>query len=72
MKSRRSKLEVLLDNPGNPVVLGNVVLATVISVGLGFEVHQRQMQGQLTWNIIGLGAGLVGVTAGVGYFIISR
>jgi hypothetical protein len=69
MKSRRSKLEVLWDNIGNPVVVGNAVLAIVFSAGLGFEAYQGQIQGQLSWNIIGLGAGLVGLTAGVSYFI---
>ena len=69
MKSRRSKVQVILDNTGNPVILGNAVLATVLSAGLGFEAYQRYTQGQLSWNAIGLGAGLVGLTAGVDYFI---
>ncbi|KAK2756457.1 hypothetical protein FQN54_005350 [Arachnomyces sp. PD_36] len=70
-KARRSNLQVVLDNTGNPVILGNVILATVLSAGVGFEAYQRHLQGQLSWEVVGLGAGVLGLTAGVDY-VISR
>lgn len=70
-KARRSNLQVIQDNTDNPVVLGNAILATALSAGVGFDAYQRYIQGQLSWDTIGIGAGLLGLTAGVDY-VISR
>lgn len=71
VKSRRSKWQVILDNTGNPVLWGNAILATVLSAGVGFEAYQKYVEGRLSWETVGLGAGILGLTAGMDY-VISR
>jgi hypothetical protein len=69
MKLRRSRVQVILDNAGNPVIWGNAVLATILSAASGFETYQRYVQGQLSWNVIGWGAGVVSLAASLDYFV---
>lgn len=53
----------------NPVVVGNAVLATAVSAGLGFSAYQHHVRGDLSWKLIGLWSGAVGAVSVVDYVV---
>ena len=56
-------------NSDNPVYIGNAIVVAVLSAGLGFGAYRKYAQGELSWQVVGLWAGLVGLFAGGDYYV---
>lgn len=56
-------------NEGNPVILGNAVLVTAITGGLGYGAYRKHLEGQLSWKLVGIWGGAVGALAVADYFV---
>lgn len=57
------------ENKDNPVVIGNVVVLTALAAGLGAGAYRLNQQGQFTWKVAGLGAGILGAFAVADYYV---
>lgn len=68
-KSRKAKASGICDNTSNPVFLANVGIATLIGAGLGVGAYKQHARGNLSWELVGLSAGAVGVFGAVDYFV---
>ncbi|KAJ6171777.1 hypothetical protein N7470_000844 [Penicillium chermesinum] len=68
-KSRKAKANGILANSGNPVYIGNAVLATLVGAGLGFGAYRKHVEGKLSWELVGLVSGAVGAFGAVDYFV---
>jgi pyruvate dehydrogenase E2 component (dihydrolipoamide acetyltransferase) len=66
---KAKKSSGICDNTSNPVFLANAAIATVIGAGLGFGAYKQHAQGNLSWELVGLSAGAVGVFGAVDYFV---
>lgn len=64
-KDRRSSLR---RNKGNPVVVGNALLITLLGAGLGIGAYNKHVRGQLSWQLVGIWSGVVGAVGAVDYF----
>lgn len=64
-KDRRSSLR---RNSGNPVIVGNALLITLLGAGLGVGAYQKHTSGQLSWQLVGVCSGIVGAVGVVDYF----
>jgi hypothetical protein len=58
-------------NADNPVVLGNTVLVVLLTGGLGYVGYTKHRAGQLSWKLVGIGAGIVGAFSAADYFLTS-
>jgi len=58
-------------NADNPVVLGNTVLAVLLAGGLGYVGYTKHRAGELSWKLVGVGVGIVGVFSAADYFLSS-
>lgn len=65
-KGRRSSLR---KNSGNPVVVGNALLVTLLGAGLGVGAYQKHIRGELSWKLVGICSGVVGAVGAVDYFV---
>jgi hypothetical protein len=50
----------------NPVFIWNILLITAVSTGLGFGAYKK---GRLSWKVVGLWTGAVGVLTAADYFV---
>lgn len=57
------------ENKDNPVVIGNVVVLSALIAGLGAGAYRLNQQGQFTWKVAGIGAGIVGAFAVADYYV---
>lgn len=69
VKSRKAKASGICDNTSNPVFLANVAIATLVGAGLGVGAYKQHTRGNLSWELVGLSAGAVGVFGAVDYFV---
>lgn len=56
------------ENKENPVVIGNVVVLSALVAGLSVGAYRLNQQGQMTWKVAGIGAGVVGAFAVADYY----
>ena len=63
--------EIIKTNADNPVVLGNTVVAMLLASGLGYVGYTKYRAGQLSWKLVGIGAGIVSVFSAADYFLTS-
>lgn len=68
-KARKAKASGIRGNTSNPVFLANAAIATLVGAGLGFGAYRQHVQGKLSWEVVGLSAGAVGVFGAVDYFV---
>ncbi|KAJ6094524.1 hypothetical protein N7467_002037 [Penicillium canescens] len=68
-KARKAKASGIRGNTSNPVFLANAAIATLVGAGLGFGAYRQHTQGRLSWELVGLSAGAVGVFGAVDYFV---
>ena len=57
------------ENKDNPVVIGNVVVLSALMAGLGAGAYRLNQQGQMTWKVAGIGAGILGAFAVADYYV---
>lgn len=55
----------------NPVALGNALLVGVLGTVLGIGAYRKYVAGGLTWRVVGIWTGVVGLFAGADYFATS-
>ncbi|KAJ5541882.1 hypothetical protein N7535_004301 [Penicillium sp. DV-2018c] len=67
--SKGKKSSGICENSSNPVFLANAAIATVLGAGLGFGAYKQHARGKLSWELVGLSAGAVGVFGAVDYFV---
>lgn len=67
-KGEKSRLSRSKDSP---IVLGNAVLVALAGAGLGYGAYQKHLDGRLSWELVGIWSGIVGV-AGVADYFASR
>ncbi|KAF2762320.1 hypothetical protein EJ05DRAFT_205661 [Pseudovirgaria hyperparasitica] len=70
-KSRRAG-GILSKNADNPVVLGNLVTAGLLTGVLGLGAYRKYTAGELSWKVAGAWAGAVGLFAAADYFVSQR
>ncbi|RDL31971.1 Uncharacterized protein BP5553_09373 [Venustampulla echinocandica] len=58
-------------NSDNPVFVGNAIAVAALSAGLGFGAYKKYSAGELSWQVVGAWAGVVGAFA-VGDYYLSR
>ena len=63
--------EIIKANADHPVVLGNTVLAVLLVGGLGYVGYTKHRACQLSWKLVGIGAGIVGAFSVADYFLTS-
>ncbi|KAG0156592.1 hypothetical protein PDIDSM_3773 [Penicillium digitatum] len=68
-KAHKVKSSSIRGNTSNPVFLANAAIATVIGAGLSFGAYKQHTKGNLSWELVGLTAGAVGVFGTVDYFV---
>ncbi|KAJ5963217.1 uncharacterized protein N7479_003093 [Penicillium vulpinum] len=68
-KAHKAKSSGICENSCNPVFLANAAIATVIGAGLGFGAYRQHARGNLSWELVGLSAGAVGVFGAVDYLV---
>ncbi|KAJ5150418.1 uncharacterized protein N7500_010607 [Penicillium coprophilum] len=68
-KAHKAKSSGICGNSGNPVFIANAAIATVVGAGLGFGAYKQHARGNLSWELVGLSAGAVGVFGAVDYFV---
>ncbi|KAJ5530244.1 hypothetical protein N7527_003637 [Penicillium freii] len=68
-KARKAKSSGICENTSNPVFLANAAIATVVGAGLGFGAYKQHARGNLSWELVGLSAGAVGIFGAVDYFV---
>ncbi|KAF1809527.1 hypothetical protein P152DRAFT_476426 [Eremomyces bilateralis CBS 781.70] len=57
------------ENAGNPVVLGNFVALGALGTLLGIGGYRKYVSGELSWKVMGISAGAVGLFATGDYFL---
>lgn len=68
-KARSEKAKSRLSRTkDNPIALGNAVLVALASAGLGYGAYQKHLDGKLSWELIGIWSGIVGVAGVADYF----
>ncbi|KAF4771112.1 hypothetical protein HAV15_012293 [Penicillium sp. str.  len=68
-KAHKAKSSGICENTSNPVFLANAAIATVVGAGLGFGAYKQHARGNLSWELVGLSAGAVGIFGAVDYFV---
>ncbi|KAJ9489012.1 hypothetical protein VN97_g4298 [Penicillium thymicola] len=68
-KAHKVKRHGICENTGNPVFLANAAIATVVGAGLGFGAYKQHARGNLSWELVGLSAGAVGIFGAVDYLV---
>ncbi|KAJ5501887.1 hypothetical protein N7463_004761 [Penicillium fimorum] len=68
-KTHKVKSSGICENSCNPVFIANAAIATVVGAGLGFGAYKQHARGNLSWELVGLSAGAVGVFGAVDYFV---
>jgi ATP-dependent 26S proteasome regulatory subunit len=69
-KAKAKKAANKLDaNSDNPVVIGNAVAVVALSAGLGFGAYRKYAAGELTWKVVGIWTGVVGLFAAGDYYL---
>lgn len=57
------------ENADNPVVIANTVVLTAVGAGLAYGAYRKHIARELSWKIVGLWAGFVGLFAAGDYYI---
>lgn len=65
----KAKSNSLLRNANNPVFLGNAFLISAVGTGLGFAAYRKHAEGKLSWEVVGLWTGAVGLVGAADYFV---
>ncbi|KXG52458.1 uncharacterized protein PGRI_087420 [Penicillium griseofulvum] len=68
-KTQKVKSSGICENSSNPVFIANAAIATVVGAGLGFGAYKQHARGNLSWEMVGLSAGAVGIFGAVDYFV---
>ena len=68
-KAHKAKSSSLAGNTTNPVFIANAAIATLLGAGLGFGAYKQHARGNLSWELVGLSAGAVGIFGTVDYFV---
>ena len=69
-KARAKKdAEIAKKNADNPVVIGNVAGVAVLGTFLGVGAYRKYVRNELTWNVVGAWAGVVGLFALGDYYV---
>ncbi|KAL1961933.1 hypothetical protein VTN77DRAFT_762 [Rasamsonia byssochlamydoides] len=72
-ESKKEKVKAtgrsVLRNADNPVFIGNAFLISAVSTGLGFAAYRKHAEGKLSWKVVGLWTGAVGLFAAADYFV---
>lgn len=68
-RSQRARSSGICANTSNPVFIANAAIATVVGAGLGFGAYKQHARGNLSWELVGLSAGAVGIFGAVDYFV---
>ena len=68
-RSQKAKSSGICENTSNPVFIANAAIATVVGAGLGFGAYKQHTRGNLSWELVGLSAGAVGIFGAVDYFV---
>ncbi|KAJ5251847.1 hypothetical protein N7489_002257 [Penicillium chrysogenum] len=68
-RSQKAKSSGICGNTSNPVFIANAAIATVVGAGLGFGAYKQHARGNLSWELVGLSAGAVGIFGAVDYFV---
>ncbi|CDM28213.1 unnamed protein product [Penicillium roqueforti FM164] len=68
-KTHKVKSSSLCGNTSNPVFIANAAIATLVGAGLGFGAYKQHARGNLSWELVGLSAGAVGIFGTVDYFV---
>ncbi|KAJ6179033.1 hypothetical protein N7519_009494 [Penicillium mononematosum] len=68
-RSQKAKSSGICGNASNPVFIANAAIATVVGAGLGFGAYKQHARGNLSWELVGLSAGAVGIFGAVDYFV---
>lgn len=63
--------EIIKTNADNPIFLGNAFLAVLLASGLGYVGYTKHRAGQMSWKLVGIGAGIVGAFSTADYFLSS-
>ncbi|KAA6406962.1 MAG: rho-type gtpase-activating 2 [Lasallia pustulata] len=58
----------LNENRDNPVVVGNAVVIAAAGAALGFGAYRKYAAGELTWKVVGMWVGAVGVFSVADYW----
>lgn len=67
-KAREAE-EKLKKNADNPVVLGNAVAVGLLGAALGIGAYRKYAAGELTWRVVGIWTGVVGLFAMGDYYV---
>lgn len=70
-KSSKKGVSKLHANSDNPVVIVNALAVVGLSGALGFAGYRKYAGGELTWKLVGLWAGVIGLF-GVGDYYLSQ
>ncbi|KAA8646915.1 uncharacterized protein ATNIH1004_005590 [Aspergillus tanneri] len=65
----KAKASSVRDNASNPVYIGNAVIVGVIGAGLGLGAYRKHVEGQLSWQLIGVWTGAIGALGVADYFV---
>lgn len=57
------------ENAGNPVILGNALGVGILGTVLGVGAYRKYVAGELTWKVVGLWSGAVGLFALGDYYV---
>lgn len=57
------------ENSDNPVFVGNAVAVVGLSALLGFGAYRKYAANELTWKVVGLWTGVVGLFAAGDYYL---
>ncbi|KAJ5373697.1 hypothetical protein N7517_005703 [Penicillium concentricum] len=68
-KTHKVKSSGICENSCNPVFIANAAIATVVGAGLGFGAYKQHARGNLSWELVGLSAGAVGIFGAVDYLV---
>ncbi|KAE8451730.1 hypothetical protein EG329_003187 [Mollisiaceae sp. DMI_Dod_QoI] len=69
-KEKAKKAAGYMDrNSDNPVFIGNAVAVVALSAGLGFGAYRKYAAGELTWKVVGIWTGVVGLFAAGDYYL---
>jgi len=56
-------------NSDNPVFIANAVAVVGLSAGLGFGAYRKYAAGELSWKVVGVWTGVVGLFAAGDYYL---
>lgn len=57
------------ENANNPVILGNTLAVGILGTVLGVGAYRKYVAGELSWKVVGLWTGAVGLFAAGDYYL---